>query len=158
MAAKRNNKFICQYSGLAQQLMFIDGPGPSGWSLVGGMDPGLPFLEHDDGVAFFRRRKGVANAVPTPSCPYTGVEVVFEYRNGLWWATGNIFKPYKTWAHKEELIYFASFRNGKTRRKEPKIAVVHAVEERVEHSDPNEGLSDGREIAPMLEEYLADET
>lgn len=123
--------FICPYSGASQDIVFMEG-NPSGYCLVGGFDPALPFLEAEDGEAAFRMRGGVRNAVDTPSCPYTGSEVRFTYNRGLWWPQGNIFQPFGRWRHKSELAWAAQMRDGVppdgAKPYYPKVEVVGEVE------------------------------
>ena len=153
--ARKPRTFTCLYSGLEQQLLFVPGPDRHGWSLVGGFDPSLPFLSRGDGEAAFRRRNGKENAVERAACPYTGKPVDFHFSNGLWWPKGDIFQPYASWLDKEELVYRASFRAGRTRLRKPDPApVVRVGEERLEHSDPCEGMDGGKCIQPLIEEYL----
>ena len=153
--ARKPKTFTCLYSGLEQQLLFVPGPDRHGWSLIGGFDPSLPFLSYEDGEAAFRRRDGKENAVERAACPSTGKLVYFNFINGLLWPTGDIFQPYATWMRKEELIYRASFRAGRTRLKKPDPApVVRGVEERIENSDPCEGLDGGKCLQPLIEEFL----
>lgn len=153
--ARKPKTLTCLYSGLGQQIMFAPGPDQYGWSLVGGFDPALPFLSYEDGEAAFRRRNGNENAVERASCPYTGKPVDFNFVNGLWWPKGDIFQPYASWMNKEELIYRASFRAGRTNRRKPDPApIVRGVEERIENSDPCEGMDGGKCIQPLIEELL----
>ena len=120
----------CLYSGVEQALTFLEG-NPSGWCLVGGFDPSLPFISAEDGEAAFRMRNGKRNVVSKPSCPYTGNPVYFNYSRGLWWPSGNFFNPYGKWRSKEELIYASEMRDGKNPDREaPEPSVLQAVTER----------------------------
>lgn len=135
--------------------MVVEGPDRYGWSLVGGFDPDLPFVSEEDGNAAFRRRNGKANAVIRPSCPYTNKTVTLQFKHGLWWPTGEFFRPYAPWKHREELVYRASFKAGRTRMTAPDITVIQYVGDKSEEqSDPMEGLDGGKSLQPVIEEYL----
>lgn len=152
--ADRHRKFVCLYSGLLQELLFLEGPDRHGWSLIGGFDPSLPFLSAEEGEAAFRMRMGKPDGVERASCPYTGAPVEFHYDHGLWWPKGDFFNPYHSWVRKDELLYRASFRSGRTKRKPPEPSVVRSVEDREELSDPTEDLDGGKCIQDMIEEKL----
>lgn len=151
----KTDSYICLYSGLQQRLMVVEGRERSGWVLAGGFDPALPFTSREAGELAFRRRRGKDEAVKTPACPYTGVTVEFVEHGGLWYPSGDFFRPYGLWVYKEKLEYAASFRRGRTKMKEPhtpKIQYVGDVREPV--SDPAAGIGDGTESREAVEELF----
>lgn len=152
--AQKPRKLECPYTRLAQEIVFIDDLRRPGWTIMGGFDPSLPFLDEEVAKAAFRRRGGIGGVAPVPSCAYTGARVTFVKRKGLWWAEGNFFRPYDAFKDRAELEWWASMRNGKTRAQRPERPRVVSVESREQHSNPALGLGGGGEITSLVGELL----
>lgn len=109
------NAPTCPYTGDPLTPDYVQG----GWVLRGGFNPATPFLSEEDAYQAFRRRRGAANAVKTPTCAYTGKPITLNFVNNLYWPVGEFFRPSEPQRDKNYLLWLASFRNGRSKLPHP---------------------------------------
>jgi hypothetical protein len=130
-----------------------------GFYLKGGFDPEIPFRNEDEAIAALRTRKGKSGAVKTLVCPYTGKPLKIMHRNGpgYWQITGEFFSPRALVQIEENLLYYMSMRGGKKPKFEPREKIEIIAIDRVEVSDPTDGLKgNGSEVEEGLSLLLGD--
>lgn len=142
----------CPYSGKKQTVRYEDRLLDAGFYVDGGFDPAVGFVTKELAEAALRCRNGAPGKAKQLKCPYTGNPITVEQGpGGLWYATGDFFRPRQKREARTDVFRLVTMRGGKAKFKESDLTVIGVREEM---SDPRAGMSNGTEIADTVGEFL----